>query len=137
MVKAQPHCPARQARDDIALQCGLAGVVDRGEAGGGFGDNLGSEIVVRTAPRQNMNVEGREIHHVKAHAFAAIRQPPRQIGAGPVKDGHEVVAQHLDPAGREIAQAFLPCRDIDADITALAFDVFGNGQALDHFPFQP
>ena len=68
------------------------------------GDDVRRVIGLGTGALQHEAVEGRELVRVEAQRPAAARLHRVQLGAGPVEDRHEVVADDGHAAGGEVAQ---------------------------------
>src|SRR5690606_13527078 len=68
---------------------------------------------------------------------AAMAQRPAQIGARPVENRHEIVADDLDAAVGEITHRNLVIGDVLAPVALLLFHVFGNRQTFHHVPGEP
>ena len=86
---------------------------------------------------QDMQLERGEGDVIETQRFGAVRQRIGQIGARPVEDRHEVVADGVDAAGREVAQRLLIVGDMPPPIAAVGFDLFMYRHALHHRPHQP
>ena len=112
----------------------LAGLVHRGEARRGLGAHRLGIVPGRPGPLEDVDVEGGEVGEVEAHAGAAVRDAPGEVGARPVEHRHEVVAQHRDPGVREVAQALAVGGEMLPPGALLLLDVLGDRQALDHLP---
>jgi hypothetical protein len=90
----------------------------------------------RPGPGQDEQVEGRERVLVEAQRPADVGQDISQVGARPVRDGHEVVTGKVDAVGAEIAQALLVRGDPAIAARAPGLDVLMHGHAFDDRPAQ-
>ncbi len=134
LVEREAFCRARQAEDDVPRQRAPARFVHRGEAARCLlRDVFG---IVGIGACKDVDVEGGEVREVEPHAGGARVQRPVEVRAGPVQDRHEIVADDLYAGRGEVAEALLPGGDMAAPIPALALDVLGHRQALDHGPVE-
>ena len=100
MPWAEPGRPKTTLRARVLL----AVVVHGGVALGGEGLDFGRVVLGRALAGEDVDVEGGEVGVVEAHAGAAVGDPPGEVGAGPVEDRHEVVADDLDAGGGEVSR---------------------------------
>ncbi len=128
---------ARQAAGNVVHQSAAVAIGHGMQAPLGRVTDLAGEAFPRAGSRQQEQVEGGEIDQVEAHGGAAVRQPPGEVGAGPVEHRHEVVADHADVMGGEVAEALAVVVDVRAPIAALFLDVLRYRQAFDHIPLEP
>ena len=136
IVEREFLCRAGQAKDDVAGELLLAGVIHLGEALRGLGDHIVGEALGSARALEDVDVECGEVDQVKAHAARAARTLPGQIGAGPVEHRHEVVADGLETGLGKVPHRGLPTLDMSLPLALLLLDVFRDGQRFDHVPDQ-
>ena len=83
---------------------------------------------------QHEAVEGGKLVRVEAQRPPATRLHRVQFGAGPVKDGHEVVADDGHTAGGEIAQGLPVVGEQRLEVALTELDRLGHRQALHNAP---
>src|SRR5690554_6446638 len=81
-----------------------------------------------------MNIKGGEISNVETHACGTTGNSSGEVCSGPVKHGHEIVADGFYTGGCEIFQALLVVGDVSAPVALVFLDVLGDRQAFDDFP---
>ena len=107
------------------------------EPGARPGDDLRRVIGLGAGALQHEAVEGGELVRVEAQRPAAARLHRVQLGAGPVEDRHEVVADDGHAAGGEVAQRLTVIVEERLQIALAELDRLGHRQALHHTPAQP
>jgi len=90
----------------------------------------------RARPREDVQIESGKAMLVEPQRRRSIRQCPIEIGAGPVDDRHEVVADDMDASGGDGLKAGDPRLDRPAGATAEPLDVVGDRDAFDDAPGQ-
>ena len=98
--------------------------------------HLRREILFRAFPREDLDVEIREAEIVEIEGEGPVRHRALQVGAHPVDDGHEVVADGVDPAAAERFEAQSVVFEEGVPLRAAVFDLFADRQALHHRPAQ-
>src|SRR3954467_4979077 len=83
-----------------------------------------------------MQVERREPLLVEPHRLGAVRQFPFQIGAAPVHDRHEIVADDLDARRGDRFEAGDPGLDRTRSLAPEPLDVVGHRNRFHHRPGQ-
>jgi hypothetical protein len=127
---------AGQTHGDIPAELLLVIFAHRRHAASRFiGDGI-CVVGAGAGTLEDMDVEGCEIIDVEAHARAAIGHGPAQIGARPIENGHEIIADHLHAAIGEITHGNLVVGDVLAPVALLLLDVLADRQALHHIPGQ-
>mmetsp|Transcript_46660 Transcript_46660/g.151468 ORF Transcript_46660/g.151468 Transcript_46660/m.151468 type:complete len:325 (-) Transcript_46660:23-997(-) len=87
---------------------------------------------------QQVQLEGRKVEEVEGERAAPVRPPALEVGAGPVDDGHEVVAEEADAAPAEVGDRGLVLVDEGGPLwLAALLDRLVHGDALRHGPRQP
>ena len=85
---------------------------------------------------QDVQVERREPLLVEAHRLGAVRQFPFEIGAAPVHDRHEIVADDLDAGRGHRLKARDPGLDRARRLAPEPLDVIGDRNQFHHRPGQ-
>ena len=120
----------------LARSCCRSLSDERVEPGARARQDLRRVIVLGAGTLEHEAVEGRELVRVEAQRAAAARQRRAEIGAGPVEDRHEVVADGGDAAGGEIAQRLAVIVEERLEVALAELDRLGHRQALHHAPAQ-
>ena len=89
----------RHPLDEVALQPGDVAFAHRRKAGTRRLDAGLGMVLLGPGPLQDQHVIGAEFNDVEAQRRAAMRHDKLQIGAGPVGDRHEIVADNADACG--------------------------------------
>ena len=100
------------------------------------GQQIGGVVGLGVRARKDMHVEHHEIHHVKTQGLPLPVDLEAQIGAGPVQQRHEVVADRLDARARQIAHRLDPCRDLCRGTGTLQLDRIRHPDRLAYIPAQ-
>ena len=95
---------ARQARHDVAEQLPPVGFRGAVEPGSRARHELGRVLVLRAGAFEHEAVEGRELVRVEPQSAAPARQRRLEVGAGPVEDRHEIVADGGHATGAEVTE---------------------------------
>ena len=88
----------------------------------------------RQSPFWQLRALFRERGLLDSEVAAAVGIVVKQVGAGPVEHGHEVVANGMDTLGCEVAQALLVNINLFIAVGTSILDCFGHGQRLDDAP---
>ena len=83
-----------------------------------------------------MHVVGDEIDHLESEGTGGVIQFEVEVGAGPVNDRHEVVADAADTLSTEIAERLAVVFDQFLVAASAQLDVLVHGDALNHNPRQ-
>ncbi len=127
---------AGQSGEDDALQLALPRRAHVAEARLCRTHRVGGIVVGGAGALQREHVIGDEIDDIEAQGRAAPHRPGK-VGARPVDDRHEVVADGGDAVAAERGQQFLPGVNVVPPIGAARLDGIGHRDALDHRPAQP
>ena len=98
---------------------------------------LGRMVGLGAAALQHQHVIGAEIDHVEAQRRAAVPHRIVEVGAGPVGDRHEIVADRPDAGGGDGADRRLVVVDQLAEAAGAGLDVLVHDDALDDRPVEP
>ena len=88
---------------------------------------------LRPGALQDVQIEDGGVDRVKTQRLRAIRKDPGEICPRPV-ERHEIVADDLDPARGEMAQALRVVGQIALGIARRLLDVLVHGHAFHHRP---
>ena len=127
LARRDPADQGALQRRDLALPHGAEARLGRGAA-------LGRVVRLGARAAQHEEVVGGEVRPVEAERVAAGGEPPIQLGARPVGDGHEVVAEGLHPRGGHGADGALVVLDALTEGAGAGLDLLRNGDALHHRP---
>ena len=95
------------------------------------GDAVRSIVALGVFAPEDEKVISGEIDRVEAQRRSAIRKRPVEIRAGPVGDGHEIVAEGLHADPRRVADRLLVIVNSGAEIAAARLDRLADADALD------
>ncbi len=123
-----------QPVDQRAFEFGALVRAQRFEPGAGLRPALRRIVFLRALAFENEQVVGREVERVEAQREAAAGRRPHQVGAGPVGDRHEIVAEHLDAGARGVAQGLFVIVELRAPAAAAGLDLLADADALDDAP---
>ena len=143
LVYRLPQCPAvvgsfgaGQSGNDGLLQFIAAALRHRLETSSRCCSPFFRVISFGAHTLQNEYVVRGEITHVEAQGISGAGQLPAQVGAGPVDDRHEVVANDLYASLYDGRQRVFPgVRELPKR-TALQLNGIVNGNTFDHRPSQ-
>ena len=91
-------------------------------------------VPFRPGALQNEQVEGSHTGGIIFQHAAAVFHRKSQIGARPVQNGHEVVADHLHPGPGEVAEALLVHFQVMLPVSGTRLDILMDGDAFRHHP---
>ena len=83
---------------------------------------------------QDVDVEIGKLGIREIEVRTAVGVVVKQVGAGPVEDGHEIVADGMDALGREVAEAFLVHLYLLVAVGTAIFNGLHHRQRLHHAP---
>ncbi len=83
---------------------------------------------------EDEEVVSRVLDCVETERRPAARKRPVELGARPVGDGHEIVAEDLHAGARGVADRLLVIVDFGAEVAAARLDLLADVDALDHRP---
>src|SRR5208283_1741879 len=89
---------------------------------------------LRPRALEDEEVVGGEVDGVEPQRGAAVRQPPIEIGAAPVGDRHEIVAEHLHAGPGGVADRLLVIVDFLPEGARTRLDLLADADAFDHRP---
>ena len=136
-VAVEDELARRHPADKVLLQPRQFALAHRREPLARRLDAVRRMFGLGVAPLQHQHVIGAEIHHVEAHRRAAVPHGIIQIGAGPVGDRHEIVADRRDAGSGDGADRRLVVVDQLAEAAGTGLDVLVHDDALDDRPFEP
>ena len=85
---------------------------------------------------EHVHVVSHEVRHFEAQRAGLVRQFIVEVGAGPINDGHEVVAHPVDAQLPEIPERLAIVFDQAFVVAGAQLDVIVHGHAFDHRPDQ-
>ena len=134
LVQRVPLFRTRQASNDIAGQ--LLNVRFTGGIEPFKGLLLLFSGVIRFGARafQNVQLKRRKGNLVETQRFRAVRHLIFQVGTRPVQNRHEVIADRINAAGRQVANALLIVCNPGPVFPGMGFDIFVNRNAFYHRP---
>ena len=122
--------------DEGVDQLGLLRIGDRAVQRLDLLQHFLREILLRAFALEDLDVEIGESDPVEIQRRGPVGHGVLQVGARPVDDGHEVVADCMDAAASQVRQALLVGLDQRVAVGAGVLDLFADRQALHHGPAQ-
>jgi hypothetical protein len=125
---------ARQTGHDVVDQTLFVRIGHAGVAGPCAVQHRLRVIVFGAPTREQHRIKNAELQHVEAHGRCAVGHPGGQIGAGPIQDRHEIVADGLKALVGEVAQRLLVGLVMLGDRPGLGLDGLRHRHAFHHVP---
>ena len=125
---------AGQPRHDGGEQRAPGRIVGSVEPGARTFERFGRPILLSARACQHVDVECRELMRVEAKGRGAAGQGMAKLRAGPVENGHEIVADGVDALRTEISKRLAIGVEVGFRLRCRELDALMDGDALDHGP---